>query len=82
MNIRRLYYSNKQNTYPAYFIDTFLNLTSFDEWDWVENWDTGRFTNSPIDLIQVLNPDLIVKMEARVRIAKTKLSSGIVDSHL
>ena len=33
MNIRRLYYSQKPNMYPAYFVDTFLALTGFDEWD-------------------------------------------------
>lgn len=84
MNIRRLHHSQRPNIYPGYFIDTFLSLTSFDEWDFtqVESWDGGRYANSPTDLIQILNPDLIVKMEARVKIAKTKLSSGIVDSRL
>ena len=84
MDMRRLYYATRANVYPGYLIDTFLALTGFDEWDFshIESWDGGRFSNSPCDLLQILNPDLIVKMEVRLKIAKTKSDSGIVDSHL
>ena len=81
MNIRRLYYSQKPNMYPAYFVGTFLALTGFDEWDFsaVESWNDG-YLNSATELLQILNPDLIVKMEARVKIAKKESRSETVHS--
>ena len=81
MNIRRLYYSQRPNMYPAYFVDTFLALTGFDEWDFsaVESWNDG-YLNSATELLQILNPDLIVKMEARVKIAKKESRSETVHS--
>jgi hypothetical protein len=83
MNIRRLYYSNKLNMYPAYYVDTFLALTGFDEWDFsaIESWNDG-YLNSDVELLQILNPDLISKMEARVKIAKKESRSVTVDSNL
>lgn len=80
MNIRRLYYSQKPNMYPAYLIDTFLHSTAFDEWDFsiVKTYGRSSKSYSHYELVQVLNPDLISKM--KFRSSKTKLSSETVHS--
>jgi hypothetical protein len=81
MDSRRLYYATRANVYPAYLIDTFLALTGFDEWDFssIESWP-GPI--SGLELVQILNPDLIVKMETRIKIAKTKKCSDSDYLHL
>lgn len=81
MNIRRLYYSQRPNMYPAYFVDTFLALTgSTCEKSYFVFIVNDGYLNSATELLQILNPDLIVKMEARVKIAKKESRSETVHS--